>query len=546
MAQQFSSLIKFRRGLKEQRLKTSFQEGEPVYETDTKRLFIGVGDNNEASVGPETVGGIITSNLTFIGPASSDPSPDTEPRSYSGDLMYANNKLWRMGDSNWEDISPKVDGITLAYNANNELQVLSGAFSVTAGNGISITSGNTVNIKNSPQNILQIVNGELTIPQGSITADYFSTETFSSDYFTIIGSLIQINLDPNYFSTTGNIKITKVPAGEKNDTLTTVDNKQVGTVNAVITNRLGESSGGITLDSNLNLQIDPQVTVINDETNQITGLKPGIGDVLAVNDSTSTAYNGSISDYFDEDIKWTGHNRNIVSLFEEDRLNAPNPMTVYSGGMILMDMGTTKTGKGYKRYAVPVFELPEPPEIYHVELGSGNTPGSVIGDNLGGIRVWTIELATEPVENIVASSSIDLLHGTNRLELTSPISIPPDGQVIAKNYIGTLNLADYTANNPIIRQVTYEGSGTPVTSISIDIFNVNSTKANFTKVEYALISAPETNINIPTFDVRENPEYPGINSFVNVSTWPAGAPNWEDISSVTVTYSGTVIKYTIH
>lgn len=545
MAQQFSSLIKFRRGLKEQRLKTSFQEGEPVYETDTKRLFIGVGDNNEASVGPETVGGIITSNLTFIGPASSDPSPDTEPRSYSGDLMYANNKLWRMGDSNWEDISPKVDGITLAYNANNELQVLSGAFSVTAGNGISITSGNTVNIKNSPQNILQIVNGELTIPQGSITADYFSTETFSSDYFTIIGSLIQINLDPNYFSTTGNIKITKVPAGEKNDTLTTVDNKQVGTVNAVITNRLGESSGGITLDSNLNLQIDPQVTVINDETNQITGLKPGIGDVLAVNDSTSKAYNGSISDYFDEDIKWTGYERTEISLFEEDRLNAPNPMTVFSGGMILMDMGTTKTGKGYKRYAVPVFELPEPPEIYHIELGSGNTPGSIIGDNLGGIRVWTIESNTKPVENIVAGGSIDLLHGTNRLKLTSPISIPPDGQVIAKNYIGTLNLADYTANNPIIRQVTYEGSGTPVTSISIDIFNVNSTKANFTKVEYALVSAPETNINIPTFDVQENLEYPGINSFVNVSTWPSEAPNWEDISSVTVTYSGTVIKYTI-
>lgn len=546
MAQQFSSLIKFRRGLKEQRLKTSFQEGEPVYETDTKRLFIGVGDNNEASVGPETVGGIITSNLTFIGPASSDPSPDTEPRSYSGDLMYANNKLWRMGDSNWEDISPKVDGITLAYNANNELQVLSGAFSVTAGNGISITSGNTVNIKNSPQNILQIVNGELTIPQGSITADYFSTETFSSDYFTIIGSLIQINLDPNYFSTTGNIKITKVPAGEKNDTLTTVDNKQVGTVNAVITSRLGESSGGITLDSNLNLQIDPQVTVINDETNQITGLKPGIGDVLAVNTSTSKAYNGSISDYFDKDIKWTGHERTEISLFEEDRLNAPNPMTVYSGGMILMDMGTTKTGKGYKRYAVPVFELPKPPEIYHIELGSGNTPGSIIGDNLGGIRVWTIESNTKPVENIVVSSSIDLLYGTNRLELTSPISIPPDGQVIAKNYIGTLNLADYTANNPIIRQVTYKGSGTLVTSISIDIFNVNSTKANFTKVEYALTSAPETNINITTFDVQENLEYPGINSFVNISTWPSRAPNWEDISSVTVTYSGTVIKYTIH
>lgn len=546
MAQQFSSLIKFRRGLKEQRLKTSFQEGEPVYETDTKRLFIGVGDNNEASVGPETVGGIITSNLTFIGPASSDPSPDTEPRSYSGDLMYANNKLWRMGESNWEDISPKVDGTTLAYNANNELQVLSGAFSVTAGNGISITSGNTVNIKNSPQNILQIVNGELTIPQGSITADYFSTETFSSDYFTIIGSLIQINLDPNYFSTTGNIKITKVPAGEKNDTLTTVDNKQVGTVNAVITNRLGESSGGITLDSNLNLQIDPQVTVINDETNQIAGLKPGIGDVLAVNDSRTKAYNGSISDYFDEDIKWTGHDRSIVILFEEDRLDAPNPMTVFSGGMILMDMGTTKTGKGYKRYAVPVFELPEPPEIYHVELGSGNTPGSIIGDNLGGIRVWTIESATEPIENIVAGSSTDLLHGTNRLKLTSPISIPLDGQVIAKNYIGTLNLADYTANSPIIRQVTYEGSGTPVTNISIDIFNVNSTKANFTKVEYALVSAPETNINIPTFDVQENFEYHRINSFVNVSTWPSGAPNWEDISSVTVTYSGTVIKYTIH
>lgn len=65
-------------------------------------------------------------------------------------------------------------------------------------------------------------------------------------------------------------------------------------------------------------------------------------------------------------------------------------------------------------------------------MGSGNTPGSIIGDNLGGIRVWTIESNTKPVENIVAGSSIDLLHGTNRLELTSPISIPPDGQVIAK------------------------------------------------------------------------------------------------------------------
>lgn len=546
MAQQFSSLIKFRRGLKEQRLKTSFQEGEPVYETDTKRLFIGVGDNNEASVGPETVGGIITSNLTFIGPTSSNPSPDTEPRSYSGDLMYANNKLWRMGDSNWEDISPKVDEITLTYNANNELQVLSGAFSVNAGNGISITGGNTINIKNSPQNILQIVNSELTIPRGSITADYFSTETFSSDYFTIIGSLIQINLDSNYFSTTGNIKITKVPAGEKNDTLTTIGDKQIGTVNAVITSRLGKSSSGITLDSDLNLQIDPQVTVINDETNQIAGLKPGIGDVLAVNNSNSTAYNGSISNYFDDDIKWTGCDRNAVSLFEEDRLDAPNPMTVYSGGMILMDMGTTKTGKGYKRYAVPVFELPEPPEIYHIILGRDSTPGSIIGDNLGGIRVWVVEPNTEPVENIVAGSSIDSLHGTNKLVLTSPIFIPSNGQVIAKNYIGTLNLTDYTANNPVIRQVTYEGSGTPVSNISIDIFNVNSTKANFTKVEYALVSAPETNINIPTFDVRENLKYPGVNSFVNVSTWPSGAPNWEDISSVTVTYSGTVIKYTIH
>ena len=545
MAQQFSSLIKFRRGLKEQRLKTSFQEGEPVYETDTRRLFIGVGDNDEASVGPETVGGIITSNLTFIGPASSNPTPDTEPRSYSGDLMYANNKLWRMGESNWEDISPKVDGTTLAYNANNELQVLSGAFSIAAGNGISITSGNTVNIRNSPQNILQIVNDELTIPQGSITANYFSTETFSSDYFTINGTLLEINLNSNYFSTTGDIKITKVPAGEKNDTLTTVDDKQIGTVNAVITNRLNESTNGLTLDSDLNLQIDPQITVINDETSQIVGLKPGIGDVLAVNSSTSNAYNGSISDYFDEDIKWTGQDRNVVGLYEEDRLDAPNPMTVYSGGMVLMDMGTTKTGKGYKRYAVPVFELPEEPEIYRVNLNSDLSP-MIIGDNLGGIRVWAIESGKEPVENPVANLTRDLISNLEGLTLTSPISIPSGGQVIAKNYIGTINLADYTDNNPIIRRVTYTGSGTPVTGISIDILNVSPVKANFTKVEYALVSAPETNINIPTFDVVSAMEFADVNALVNITTWPSGAPNWKDISSVTVTYSGTVIKYTIY
>jgi hypothetical protein len=69
--------IKLRRGLEAERRVKTFQEGELIYVTDKKRLYIGDG---------VTVGGIPASNKNFI--TNGDGIPST---AIPGDIIYREN-----------------------------------------------------------------------------------------------------------------------------------------------------------------------------------------------------------------------------------------------------------------------------------------------------------------------------------------------------------------------------------------------------------------------------------------------------------------------
>ena len=81
MAQPFISLIKFRRGdtasLNEAiESNVVFEEGEPIYITDSRRVLIGNGES--------------TDNLAAVGNKLYESEPTT---AYTGDLLYEDNFL---------------------------------------------------------------------------------------------------------------------------------------------------------------------------------------------------------------------------------------------------------------------------------------------------------------------------------------------------------------------------------------------------------------------------------------------------------------------
>lgn len=540
MAQQFISLLKFRRGTKEKRLTTKFEEGEPIFEVDTRRMFIGVGDNDDANVGTATLGGIITSNFTFIGPINSNPTPTSEPRAYPGDLMYANNKIWRLGEGGYVDISPKTDGATISYNSNNELYVLPDAFTIGGGAGISVAPGNIISITNSLDNILQIVNGELTLPEGTITADYISSDFFLNTQFVKNGPTWSINLNSNYFTTDTDIKITGVPAGEKTDTTNTVDGVKIGTVNAVITERFIEGDSlktGIQSNQENNLQIANALLVLNDETENIVGLNLGIESFVSANDSTNTAYNGSISTDFEEDVTWTGETQQTVKVYDTETvgdMDALNETELTSAGFIILSNGTTKTNKDYKKLAIPVFALPGDPNILYYSNTTGNT--FIRGLNLAGVKLYYISNGVKtdiPITEINKVTST----GVYTAKWASVITLPADAVLYAKTITNTVTVD--IENGPSILSVTNTGTNT-APAIRIIGYNFGTIAANI-EIECDLISDPDNPVTMNLIDA--NITALTDNQIQLAPTFSGTPPTFDDLSSISVTVNGKTAIY---
>lgn len=109
------SKIKFRRGTDNQRKQLVFDQGEPVFTIDTKRLFVGNGVYQ---------GGVVVGSK--IHPPTSYHQLSNIPAEV-GDMVYADNIAYQLTATNptvvssWADVGSKVDGITIKYNTNNKL-----------------------------------------------------------------------------------------------------------------------------------------------------------------------------------------------------------------------------------------------------------------------------------------------------------------------------------------------------------------------------------------------------------------------------------------
>ena len=97
MAQPFISLIKFRRGdtasLNEAiESNVVFEEGEPIYITDSRRMLIGSGE--------------LTNNLTVVGNKLYKSEPTT---AYTGDLLFEDN-FFNFLSSVYVTVTPSTAG----------------------------------------------------------------------------------------------------------------------------------------------------------------------------------------------------------------------------------------------------------------------------------------------------------------------------------------------------------------------------------------------------------------------------------------------------
>lgn len=96
---------KFRRGSNDERKSVSFDQGEPVFTTDTKRLFIGTGSLS---------GGIVIGSK--IHPPITNFHSLSNTIAEIGDLQFANNKFYQLTAYNsWGDVNLKLNQIGRAH-----------------------------------------------------------------------------------------------------------------------------------------------------------------------------------------------------------------------------------------------------------------------------------------------------------------------------------------------------------------------------------------------------------------------------------------------
>lgn len=188
------SKIKFRRGTDDQRRSVIFDQGEPVYSLDTKRLYVGSGTDS---------GGFVVGNKNFTG-IINYYSLSTIP-SEIGDLAHVNNKFYQLTAANysdissWADVSTRIDPTFFNYNSSNEISLNVGSISAKYLNPLTVLSG--VKIENGilaldiDTNFFSISNNKLSLGDVSISFSDLSPSWFGGGLvYDGINSLIYASI----------------------------------------------------------------------------------------------------------------------------------------------------------------------------------------------------------------------------------------------------------------------------------------------------------------------------------------------------------------
>lgn len=473
MAKQFLSLIKFRRGTRAERQQVIFEEGEPLYETDSRRMYIGTGDVEGQEGDPRVSSSSIpVGNLSFAGSPDASVTEDNWETTWYSDTAEENDTLYHKGriyfwkkDTDgfkWTE-ALQVDNDTLSFNGQDNLHVnAENIVSVTGVNPITVTSSKsgeklnfTISLGINENFFTTDASGNLIIKENSITNNLIN--------WSSVNLLANNILDSRYFGTNsaGQAIIINVPAGSPSDTIAQdLDGKPIGSVNAIISDRF-KNSPDFVVDDNNNIRVSAQVGV-------------NVSDFYGVNDTgdVNSGYNGSVIGYVNEleaprsEVTVYSCNQNGISSTPTNTLKSAGFIKI-AGGTVTKQDGTVIT---YPDIAVPSFSItgyqPEAPteDDYDTANITQNTsiitsimPTGKAGSeiNVGSTRFASYETAVDYpgpirvnginlVKDISGTATVDDGTSSARRKLIIETSVTPaETWYLYRQDTGNFDISDY-------------------------------------------------------------------------------------------------------
>ena len=267
------SKIKLRRGTNTQRKQVILDQGELVYTTDTKRLYVGNGVLS-GGVSPASVVHLPTSTYNSLSTIVAE----------RGDLVYANSKFYQLTGTNyaaisgWSDVSLKVSN-QFSYNSINTLTLASSSVSAanlkpeTVSNGIKIE--NHILQTNFNTKSLEISAFKISLKAGGIDEREVNSTSFGNGISGGSGNKISLAVNSQYFFfDNGVLSLTSIPVSSNitplsaDETTLYIDNGLIYVLPDGITEEnISYSSfgGGISGGSGekISLKYDPTTFFIN-------------------------------------------------------------------------------------------------------------------------------------------------------------------------------------------------------------------------------------------------------------------------------------------
>jgi hypothetical protein len=191
------SKIKIRKGTNDERLITRFDQGELVYTTDTKRLYVG---NGLLSGG--------NSVASKIHPPISNVNSLSNVIAEVGDLVSINSIYYQLtaspytNVSNWGDMRLKISS-EIFYDVNNTLTITLSGLSASKINPNSVSNGLVIRDNQLQMNynssFFELSSNRFSIKQNAITTRELLSSSFGNGLSGGNGNLITLRVNPNTF-----------------------------------------------------------------------------------------------------------------------------------------------------------------------------------------------------------------------------------------------------------------------------------------------------------------------------------------------------------
>lgn len=353
------SKVKLRRGTNSQRKQVLLDQGELVYTTDTKRLYVGNGILSGGN-SPAAVNHLPTTQFNLLSTIVAE----------RGDYITINSRFYQLTGTdysninNWSDLGQRVSA-SFTYDVNNTLTLSNSGVQAVNINPATVTNGLKIEggyLQAHYTNQFQISATRLSIAPSGLTELEMASTSFGNGISGGAGQKIQLNVDPSsFYYNTGMLSLCA------SSTILGIDNASLSANSGIISvsnggidkYKLASSAFGMGISGgngqSVDVKINQQAFFFDDDG----ALNLSIFDMLtgqATSNSSNTLssiFNGNPSHSINGAIPGLE-----ITKFEGLSSNGTSTVTVVlsSAGFITFETNfPTKTGKTVGRFAIPIF-----------------------------------------------------------------------------------------------------------------------------------------------------------------------------------------------